>query len=435
MKFAKSLDSAAAPKGRFVFFVFCFSLLPVVTGWPALAQSWPQWGGPGRNFVAEGQPLAAWAEPPEELWKQPLGVGHAGIAVVGDQLVTHYREGDDEVVAALATADGSTRWTHRYTAKPSDDMRLAYGDGPHATPLWVDGRIFTIGLTAKLHALDAATGELLWKRDLWDDELAGSFLVRGYASSALAYRDWILLPIGGEQGMVAFRQQDGEIAWRSPAFDNSQSSPIMIEVEGRDQLVAFVNDAVQGIDPRDGQLLWTWEHPSGGAYNISTPVWYGERRLLFVSSAYGGGSRALRLGWQGEVATVEEAWKTNRIKIHFTNTVRFGDHLYASNGRSGGIMLLCIDPESGEIVWRERAIGRSSLVVVGDRVIALEESGRLMLLGLGPDQKSIKGQIQLVEGQTWTVPTVVGDRLYVRDNASIWAYRLPTHETEGSPTP
>lgn len=402
------------------------AIVALLVAVPSLAADWPQWGGPHRDFVAEAEPLAAWTRPPEELWMRPLGVGHAGIAVVGDQLVTHYREGDDEVVVALATADGSERWTHRYSAPPSDDMRLAHGDGPHATPLWVDGRIFTVGLTAELHALDAGTGDVLWRRDLWDDELAASFLVRGYASSAIAYRDWILLPIGGEQGVVALRQDNGEIVWRSPTFDNSQSSPILIEVGRREQLVVFVNDEVQGIDPANGLLLWSWEHPSGGAYNISTPVWDAENQLLFVSSAYGGGGRALRLGWNGEAATVEEAWKTNRIKVHFTNAVRFGDYLYASNGRSGALMLLCIEPATGEIVWRERAIARSNLVVAGDRVIALEERGRLMLLGLGPDQKSIKGQIQLVEGQTWTVPTVVGDRLYVRDNTTIWAFRLPT---------
>ena len=103
-----------------------------------------------------------------------------------------------------------------------------------------------------------------------------------------------------------------------------------------------------------------------------------------------------------------------------------GEHLYTSNGRSGGIMTLCVELATGKILWRDRNVARSNFVLAGDRAVALDEEGTLRLLGLRPDNLRILGEFQLVEGRTWTVPTLVGDRLYVRDQSTIWALELPT---------
>ena len=396
---------------------------------PTWAQDWPQWGGPERDFQAPGPGLRSWGDSgPEILWQKPLGPGYSAVTAVGDTLYTLYRADEDEVVVALSADDGSLRWQHRYPAPHSKGMRLNYGEGPESTALWVDGRLFTIGITGRMHALDAATGEVHWTVDLWGD-LGGSLLVRGYGASPVAYGDWVLVPVGGEEhGIVALSRDDGSIAWSSEPFDNSPSSPRILEVDGRDLVVIFANDEVQGIDPRDGTRWWSHRHPAGGAYNITTPVWDADSQNLFLSSAYGGGSRLLHLGFEGDTATVDEVWSSNKIKVHFTNGVLVGEHLYTSNGRSGGIMALCVELATGKILWRDRNVARSNFLVVDDRAVALDEYGTLRLLRLGPENLGILGEFQLVEGRTWTAPSLVGNRLYVRDESTIWALELPAED-------
>ncbi len=407
------------------------ALLLALTTAPTAAQ-WPQWGGPGRDFqVPEARLAAEWpAAGPKELWSRELGEGYSAIAVVDERLYTMYREKDDEeIVAAFAAADGEPVWLHRYSAPPPDKMRLGYGKGPHATPLVVGGRVFAVGTTAILSALDAESGELLWRHDLWQD-LGGSLLLRGYASSPIAYGDAVIVTVGeAGHALVAFAQADGRELWRAGDYKGSQSSPILIEVEGREQLVAFVSDMILGLDPATGEVLWTHPHPAGASYNISTPLWEPADRLLFLSSAYGGGSRALRLGMADGEPTAEELWESSRMKVHFTNAIRIDDHVYAASGGSGGAILTAVDVRSGEVAWKTRAVRRSNLLrLAGSRALILEAEGRLLLADLTPEGVEVLAETQLFDDRSFTVPTLVGHTLYARDRHRLVAGELPAAE-------
>ena len=395
---------------------------------PAEAE-WPQWGGPQRDFQLPDVKLAAeWpAGGPKQLWSRELGEGYSAIAAVGGRLYTMYRQEDDEeIVAAFDAADGEVAWQHRYPAPTPGKLRLGYGKGPHSTPLVTVGRVFAVGTTAILSALDAAGGELLWRHDLWQD-LGGSLLLRGYASSPIAYRGTVIVTVGeAGHALVAFAQADGREVWRTGDFKGSQSSPILIEVGGREQLVAFVSDAVAGIDPATGEVLWTHPHPAGLSYNISTPLWEPADRLLFLSSAYGGGSRALKLGIQDGKPTVEELWESSRMKVHFTNAIRVGDHVYGASGGSGGAILAAIDLSDGELAWKDRAVRRANLLrLAGNRALILEADGRLLLADLTPEGIEIRAETQLFDGRAFTVPTLVGHILYARDRHWMVALELP----------
>ena len=391
---------------------------------------WPQWGGPNRDFQASVT-LGDWpADGPQMLWRQPLGDGYSSIIVVGDLVYTQYRDGEDELVVAFARADGTRRWEHRYAAPHLDGMRMGYGAGPHATPLVVGNRLFAVGATGKLNALDAASGKILWQQDLWR-ELEGSFLRRGYAASPLAFGTTILLPVGGEgQGMVAFDQATGAIVWKAQDFTASQSSPVLIEVDGRPQVVAFVADEIYGLEPTDGSLLWQHKHPAGAVYNINTPLFDADTSRLFFSSAYGGGSRALTLGWTPEsgAATKEEQFHTSRLKVHYTNTIRIGSHVYGASGNAGRIFLSSLDLDAGDLAWKERRIGRANLIAAQDRALALEEDGKLYLVSLEPEGLTIHAETQVVDEPTWTVPALAGDTLFIRNQNELMALRLPTRQ-------
>lgn len=426
----------ATPKShRSLVATLAVALFPLLLA-PGLARAadWPQWAGPDRNFQAPApeRPLATdWPEAgPEKLWQRELGLGYSSMAVVGDRLYTQYRIGDDEFVLAVDTATGETAWQYAYAAPHLDDMRTGYGEGPHATPLVHDGRVFAVGVTGLFFALDATDGSVLWQVDLWGSEegdLAGTFLVRGYASSPILFTgdegaESIILPVGGEsQGFVAFDPENGKIRWRSPAFDNSQSSPILVQVGGEPLLIGFVNDWIVAVDPRSGQERWRREHESGAAYNISTPIF--RDGVLTVSSAYGGGTRSLRITPEG----AEELWHTNRLKVHYTNMLRDGSHVYGASGNAGSILLTGLELETGDLAWKSREVGRAQLVSLDDQglSLALTEDAELVLLrltGLGP---AVIARAEIADAQTWSLPVVVGDRVYVRNEQHLMAFRLP----------
>lgn len=231
---------------------------------------WPGWGGPRRDFSAPAGDLAAgWDErQPAILWERALGDGYSGIAVADGRLHTLYRDGETEVVAALDAASGATVWEHRHSAPLLDEMRVNYGEGPQATPLVTDGRVFAAGATGKLVALDAGSGTVLWGHDLLAD-FGGSFLHRGYGSSPIAFGDTLIVQVGGAgHAVMAFRQADGAVAWASQDFGNSPASPQLIDLDGQTQLVVFMDDRAAGLDPATGKLLWSHDHPSGRYYNI-----------------------------------------------------------------------------------------------------------------------------------------------------------------------
>jgi outer membrane protein assembly factor BamB len=385
---------------------------------------WLQWGGPHRDFRSAAVGLAdSWpSDGPRRLWARDLGEGYSGIVVDGERLFTMYRSGGRELVVAMSAESGETLWESDYEASVRG-LDTGEGSGPHASPLVVGDRLFTVGVVGDLRAFDKRTGEPLWSVDLWGD-LRGTFRPRGYSSSPIAYDDTVIVPVGGRgQAVVAFDQADGSVVWRGGNFDNAQASPIIIDVDGQPQLVAFLVDAVAGFDPATGELLWRHRHHTDYGLNISTPVW-GDDNVLFISSAYSGGSRALRLTLDGEVTRVEELWYTNRLRVHFGNAIRIGDHIYGANGDFGPSFVTALDMEDGSVIWRDRSFAKASFVLADNKLILLDEDGVLGLVQVSAAGMEVLSSAEVFDSLSWTAPTLAGTTLYLRNHDEIAAFDL-----------
>ncbi len=400
--------------------------------------AWRQWGGPNRNFVVEAAGLAEkWPDSgPPVLWSRPLGTGHSAILVDEGRLFTMYRVGNgrakqgpweaEELVVALDAGTGETLWEYRYPSKHAD---FNFGAGPHSTPIVVGSRLFTFGTNKELHAFDKRSGKLLWSHDLVKDFGAPSLLIRpvvkaGYGCSPLAFEDSIICSVGGPgQSVMAFRQGDGAVVWKSGDFLTSEAPPILIELAGRTQLVIFGGGTVQGMDPSSGRVLWSHAHDPGNDLNCGMPLW-GQDDILFLSSAYKAGSRALRLRQEGDSTFPEEVWYNTRARFMFLTSLRIGDTLYGTAGDFGPAFLTALDVETGEILWQHRGFGRASLLQAGDKTIILDEDGDLALATMTPQGVTIHSEAKLFETTSWTVPTLVGTTLYARDREKIVALDL-----------
>lgn len=395
------------------------------------SRDWHQWGGPERNFHSESTGLVnSWpAAGPPRLWARALGEGYSSLVAVGGSLYTMYRVEEDEIVVALDATTGETLWEHRYPAPLLEEMDYGTwlrqgGAGPFSTPLVLGDSLYAVGVTGKFHVFDRSTGEIRWSHNLHEKfDMAG---YHGYASSPIAYGDNVLLPVGGRgQAVVAFDRHTGAVAWKNQDFRLAPASPILIDVEGQDQLVVFAFHAVFGLNPRNGDLLWSHPHETSYGLNISTPVW-GDGNLLFVSSAYNGGSRALRLERAGGKTTPKEVWFSNRLRLHFGNAIRIGDLVLGTSGDFGPAFFIAVDVETGEELWRERTFGRSQMLHAEGKLVIVDETGDLALATATGEGLTVHARTELLTENAWTPPTLAGTRLYVRDRRNVVAVELGT---------
>ena len=391
--------------------------------------AWRQLGGPNRNFRVDSATVAtAWeADGPARLWSRSLGEGYSSILADGDLLVTMYRKDDDEVIIALDAATGATRWQYAYHTPLVhngyfDVWLNSSGPGPYSTPLIAGDTVFAVGVDGRFHALDKRTGELRWAQDL----VAAFDVVEynAFASSPIAYGRTVILPLGGSgHGVVALDRETGATVWRSPAFDLGPGSPVLIEVDGQDQLVVVGQQELVGLDPRDGRRLWSHPHANELGLNISMPVWGGDN-ALFVSSGYDGGSRLIRLSEIDGRTTSEEVWFNNRMRVHFGNALRVGGLVLASTGDFGPAFVAALDVETGAEMWRERTFARAQMLDAGGRLVILDEDGELAVASVTLDGLHVHSRAAVLTSNAWTPPTLVGSTLYVRDRHHIVALDL-----------
>jgi outer membrane protein assembly factor BamB len=391
-------------------------------------RAWPHWSGPRGNFTAVSPALRdSWRESkPEIVWIRELGEGYSGISAVGDRLFTMVSRDGHEVAVALDASSGNTIWEHDYEAPIIEGMAMENGAGPHSTPCYFDGSVYTIGVTGILHRLDAKTGDVVWVRKCIED-FGGSVLGRGYSSHPIVYGDAIVTPVGGEgHAVVAFKLSDGEVKWQSGGFRISHSSPMITTIDGQDMFVFFADHEFAGIDPERGTVLWRHPHDLVGGHICSTPI-AGEPGELFFSTAYNGGSWCLEVSRSTDSTdfSVNERWFTNALNVHHSNAVYLDGAVFAPSGSFGPKIFSGLDLSSGDILWKNRDLARCNTVRVGDKIVALGEEGELALARITREGLEVLGRHQLFEDRAWTPPTLVGKKLYVRNRTHVMAVALP----------
>jgi outer membrane protein assembly factor BamB len=399
---------------RFECRLFLRTVLSILLAGSASAQ-WPQWGGPNRDFLSPATGLAEeWPEGgPRKIWERDLGAGYSSIVSDGGRLFTLYRSGDDEVVVALDARTGATVWEHRYRSSPGNEA-------PNSTPTVAGDRLYTLGVSGVLCALEKSSGKLAWSHDLVK-EYGAKWPDYGFSASPLVHAGSLILPVGGSgYGVAAFALADGELLWHAHDFENVYASPIRIEVEGEVQVAVLAADRIVGLDPETGGLLWSEPIANEGGMNIATPIWCSDALLCVTAGT--SGSIGLRFSKVDGETRVEKAW-ANDAQIAQTTVVRVGDLFYGSTGHDP-FFVTAIDARTGEVAWQEPGFSLANLAWADGKIVLLDAEGVLALATAGPEDWKVKSKMTVLAAQAFTPPTISDTSLYLRDLTSIVAIDL-----------
>ena len=170
-----------------------------------------------------------------------------------------------------------------------------------------------------------------------------------------------------------------------------------------------------GLILKDGKLLWEYPRAANNVANAATPIARGNR--VFITSDYGNGGGVVEIKADG---TAQEVYFTKDMRNHHSSSVLIGDHLY---GFSGGI-LTAMRFDNGEVAWKDRSVGKGSIVYADGNLYALSENGVVGLVEASPAGYKEKGRFRIPQENlpTWSHPVVAGGKLYLRDQDTIYAY-------------
>lgn len=444
--------------------VLCVSMPSTI----ALAEDWPYFLGPRHTGVSGEKLELDWtSKAPPVLWKAAIGTGYSAPSVIGDRLVIHHREGNEEIVSCRNAQTGEELWAHRYSTTYEDPY--GYNNGPRCSPVLTEDRCFTLGAEGMLVCTSMADGTLLWEKDLRKDfTLPDAFF--GVGCSPILDEDRLIVMVGGQpnSGVVAFDVKSGDIQWQAVGkvtWDGvetdqggkkhkwtddemvvSYSSPIIAEIHGQKHLLCLMRQGLVSLNPSNGsENFHYWFRPKvHESVNAARPVVIENR--IFVSAAYQLGSALLEVEADG--TSYREVWRDrNNMLAHWSTPIHFEGRIYGFSGRHENEgELRCINADDGRLLWqttgyegdlknlsRDRTtghiidqttgqeipypfFGRGALIQVGSRFIVLGERGTISLVEVDPKGFVEHGRFSLDEiaYPAWAAPVLSEGKMYLR---------------------
>jgi outer membrane protein assembly factor BamB len=390
---------------------------------------WPGFRGPDRDGRATGIRIATdWMQhPPRLLWKHRVGPGWSSFAVVGTRLYTQEQWKQQEAVVCYDTSTGAEIWSHTDTTRFEES---AAGAGPRATPTFHEGRLYTLGAKGQLNCLDAATGRVVWSRDIVADS-GGNVPQWGFAASPLITGGIVTVFAGGPENkaLLGYQTSTGEPAWAAGEGKDSYCSPHPARVAGVEQVVIATEKGMTAVDPARGAVLWHHDWALEGMARVVQPNRVGEADFL-LGMGFGVGTRRVHVRREESVWDTSEVWTTLAIKPYYNDLVVHKGHLYGFDGN----FFTCVNLEDGKGKWRARGYGNGQVLLLADQnlLVVLSEKGEVALVEASPGGHKERGRFQAIEGKTWNHPVVAHGKLFVRNGEEAACFQLAEEAVESS---
>ena len=392
---------------------------PAVSEPPIARAEWPGFRGPARDGVVRGVRIETdWTgKPPAELWRRQIGPGWSSFAVHGKLFYTQEQRGEHEVVSAYTLASGEPVWRHRDAVRFYESNG---GAGPRATPAVSNERVYTLGATGIVNALNATNGALVWSRNAKTDTGAPT-PGWGFAGSPLLVEDAVIVAASGR--LVSYDAATGKLRWVRETGGGGYSSPHLATIDGVPQILLLSGGGgVTSVAPADGTVLWQHSWMDGVAIVQPSVVSPTEVVTSGGDMMGGVGMRRIAVTHGGGAWSVEERWTSRGLKPYFNDFVVHKGHAYGFDGT----ILSCINLQDGERKWKGGRYGAGQMVLLPeqDLLLVLSEEGELVLVAAAPDKHTEVARFKAIEGKTWNHPVLVRDVLLVRNGEEMAAFRL-----------
>jgi outer membrane protein assembly factor BamB len=409
-------------KGRTIALAVCLGAGVVVSLTAQAGRGdWPQWRGPNRDgVVVSFAAPAAWPSQLTRKWKVDVGLGYASPVLVGNRLFIYSRQGENEVMQALDAATGAPIWKTSYAASFTLNPVAAHHEkGPKATPTFAAGRLYTLGMSGIVTAFDAASGKQLWQKPA--PPVAPMYHT---AMSPLVDRGLAIVHVGGHDrgALTAFDAATGAVKWSWTGDGPSYGSPMAVDVDGTRQIVVLTQDNLVGVAAATGELLWKRPFRTNYTQNAITPILYGG---MIIISGLDRPVTAFRILKRNGAWTTENVWENPDVPLYMANAVVVRDMVVGLTHKNSG-QFFALDAKTGKVLWRSapRQGANAAILRAGDLVLALKDNAELVVARPSATGLDPLKTYTVADSETWALPTVAGNRLYVKDtnSVSLWSW-------------
>lgn len=396
--------------------------------WTPTTVEWPMFRGPsGDSRVVDSGADLEWSGEPKILWRLPVGPAWSSFSHVSGRLFTQEQREEEESVTCIDAVNGNVIWRTGFPCRFSD---VVSGAGPRATPTYIDGRLYTFGAKAILACLDAATGKVLWQRDLMA-EVNAQLPVWGFSSSPLAIASLVIVYAGGDgdNGLIAYDQLSGEPVWRFASHGMNFSSAHRIEISGRELVLFGDGEGLHALEPATGAVAWTLKPAGWNGPAICQPQQIGPNSLI-IPLGDGKGVTRLTASLDGAAWNVKEEWSSRKLKPSFNDFVYHEGYCYGFDNH----IFSCIDANTGELKWKHKGYEFGQVLLLADvgKLVVTTEKGDVVLLATDPTAHRELGRYPAIQGKTWNHPIAAAGRLFVRNGEEAVALALSSKVVGGA---
>lgn len=408
--------------------------LVCVLGFNVSADDWPQFRGPKRDGISkETGLLKEWpAEGPKLVWQnKDVAAGWGAASIVKDIVYLVGNRGvEEESVTAYKAGDGSKLWSTKIgpVGKPNQQPKYP---GARSTATIDGGVAYVLGSDGDLVALDAAKGDVKWKKNLRTD-FGGDSGVWAYAESPLIDGETLVVAPGKATAtVVALNKNTGAEIWRCAIPEGdlaAYASAIVVDYGGIKQYVHVLQNGIVGIDAKNGKLLWRYTRAGKGSpANIPTPV--ARDGIIYTAGARTGAGAVKLKVVEGDKVSAEEIYFDTKLPAAIGGAVLVGDVLYGSSGAG----LQAVEFETGKVKWlkEDKGIAPGALLYADGHLILYGEDGDVALVEANGGEFKQKGRFRPAGAEkhsgmlkSWAYPALSNGRLYLHDGNSLWCYQV-----------
>ena len=360
------------------------------------------------------------------MWKVETPLGFSSFSVSNGLAYTLVGRQDEdglqrEVCVALEVNSGREKWAvwldrldYGHSGGNAGASDNKGGDGPRSTPSISDGKVYVYDADMNLHCLDAKSGKLAWKVSV-QKRHKGQPIKWENASAPLIEGNKVIVYGGGAgQAFLALEKTNGNVIWQSGSETITHATPVAATIHGVRQVIFFCVSGLVSVDASSGKELWRQKF----RFAVSTaaaPIVAGDH--VYCSAGYGVGAGLYRISKNGTKFASTEVWrKQNDLINHWSTPVYHDGHLYGmfSFKKFGKGPFQCVELKTGQVKWSKDGYGPGNVILAGENLIALSDTGELAVVAANPSAYKELGRRKVITGKCWSTPVISDGKVFAR---------------------